>query len=198
VQAEATADDWDALTYPLPVVPRELQQLQQLLQPSSAAKPQPPQQDSVMPAGAGTAAADAEQDSASAAAAAPTEYSPPAVQDYYMLTSRPRVNLAGSSMLPAPLRVSLLTDSDMLALQQHAQQQQQQWHGLAPHGSSTCGFEEPPELDFDFDLFCSSSVSRDMMSLSLVVRESAELDNVFVGLTTPSQADQRGLQVGRG
>lgn len=200
VQAEATADDWDALTYPLPVAPRELEQL---LHSSSAAKRQPQQQASVTPVGAGSvadaasAAQHAEQDSVSAAA--PTGYSPPAVQDFYMLTSRPRVSLAGSSMLPAPLRVSLLTDSDMLALQQHAQQQQQQWHGTAPHSSSSgggCGFEEPPELDFDFDLFCSSSVGRDMMSLSMVVRESAELDNVFVGLTTPSQADQRGLQVG--
>lgn len=149
-------------------------------------------------ADAASAVQHAEQDSVSAAA--PTEYSPPAVQDFYMLTSRPRVNLAGSSMLPAPLRISLLTDSDMLALQQHAQQQQQQWHGPAPHSSSGggCGYDEPPELDFDFDLFCSSSVGRDMMSLSLVVRESAELDNVFVGLTTPSQSDQRGLQVGGG
>lgn len=138
---------------------------------------------------------------------------PPHLQDFYMLTNPAGHNdtTATTSMgalQGAPLRVTVLTESDMLALQ-HAQQQQQNNRGFGGFGSSSrsssdssWGFGEPgagqssPPLDFD--IFCSSSSSQGLMSLSLVVRESAGVDNVFVGVTTPNQADQRGLQVGVG
>jgi hypothetical protein len=134
-------------------------------------------------------------------------YSAPAVQDFYMLTS-PATGIWGnssssSSGLPLPLRVSVMTEADMLALQ-HAQRQRRGPHARPSSSSSSSSggvFEHAAEGaeagPFDFDVFCSTSSSRGRMGLSLVVRESAELDNVFVGLTTPNQADQRGLQVRR-
>jgi hypothetical protein len=131
-------------------------------------------------------------------------YSAPAVHDFYMLTS-PATGIWGnsssSSSMPLPLRVSVLTEADMLVLQ-HAQRQRRGPNTRSNSSSNSSGgvFDHAAEAaeagPFDFDVFCSTSSSRGRMGLSVVVRESAELDNVFVGLTTPNQADQRGLQVG--
>jgi hypothetical protein len=213
---QVSADDWDALTYPLPVAPRAVQDC---LRPNSSSSnstevfvehpPHAHKNDVVaafaassLQAVAAAAAAEAEGGDSTAAAGAavatPAEYSPPVVQDFYILTSRPG-SLASTSMLPAPLRASVLTEGDMLALQHAQQQHQQQQRGLAGANSSSsggdCGFDEHAQGQFDFDIFCSSSSSSGRMGLSVVARESAGLDNVFVGLTTRNQADQRGLQV---
>jgi len=212
---EPSAADWDALTSP-PAAGQQQQQQQASSHPEvtaqhqasaavsggmslSGQQPQPLQHRAV-----GSAAQDESTSAAGAAGAAAadgveadaaTEYTAPTVQDFYMLTSPAggadgSTGSSSSSMFGSPLRVSVLTESDALALQ-HMQQQRGQ-------SSSSSGgyFAEPDEASaLSFDVFCSTSSSKGLMSLSLVVRESAGLDNVFVGVTTTNQADQRGLQV---
>jgi hypothetical protein len=85
----------------------------------------------------------------------------------------------------------------MLALQQHMQGN---WTASSSSSSLGGGLAEGNGDGFGPSIDCgvyvsNSSSSTGRMGLSLVVRESAGLDNVFVGVTTPNQVDQRGLQV---
>ncbi|WIA30900.1 hypothetical protein OEZ86_000952 [Tetradesmus obliquus] len=67
-------------------------------------------------------------------------------------------------------------------------------------GSAAAGSAGGPAADAwgalpGFDAFVSTSSSRQLMVLSLVVRSSASLDNVFVGVTSSTHTDQRGMQI---
>jgi hypothetical protein len=92
-------------------------------------------------------------------------------------------------------RVSVMTDADHAALrQEELKQLQAMRQAVYGGGSSSVG----GGVAGDCDVFCSTSSSSQRMMLSLVARSSASLDNLFVGVTSSSHTDQRGLQVRAG
>lgn len=120
---------------------------------------------------------------------------------YYYLRTSPAVNPlsadAGSQRSPLlPLKVSVHTDSDMQAKEQQLQELQQQdsiFGGPSSTGTSLGGLLSGSGCD----VFCSVSSSKQALTLSVVARGSAAVDNLFLGVTSVNHTDQRGLQVRR-
>lgn len=119
-----------------------------------------------------------------------------ASMQYYYLTTSPPVKLPieatahAAAAAVAPFKVSVYTEADMLAKQQQQQGVQGPASMLSSLGAG--GFNS---LLSGCDVFCSLSSSRQMLVMSLVARGTAATDNMFVGVTSASHADQRGLQV---
>uniref|UniRef100_A0A383V9C7 Potassium channel tetramerisation-type BTB domain-containing protein n=1 Tax=Tetradesmus obliquus TaxID=3088 RepID=A0A383V9C7_TETOB len=133
----------------------------------------------------------------------------PLMQYFYLNTSRPTA--AQDGVLPAahPLRVTVLPESDLQisSSQSSGSSSSSSYPGrpAGPQGqgiwgNAAAGSAGGPAADAwgvlaGFDAFVSTSSSRQLMVLSLVVRSSAALNNVFVGVTSSTYTDQRGMQI---
>lgn len=132
--------------------------------------------------------------------AAPVGQQPPPApptlaQHYYIKTSPALLRSAGVAGLPAlPLRVNVFTEDD-LAPPPPAASGGAGDAASGPALAAAAARGSPAGLVGGADVFISSSAGRGQMLLSVVARNSAGLDNLFVGVTSANHTDQRGMQV---